>query len=258
MQNQQTPKKPHSPFVRILTLILALIVLAGSVMTFILPGLERQKNETGFSLLPQAFAEDFKELKKGSSGQAVKEMQFALYDLGYYDGPLDSNFSKALETAVKAFQKDFDLPVTGKIDYDTYLLLVADVPDELPDISPEEEEEIIVIEGEWYQDKEHVAEYLRQFKMLPENYITKKDAQALGWVSSWGNLWEVAPGMSIGGDRFGNYEELLPVKKGRQYFECDIDFEGEYRNAKRIIFSNDGLIFYTEDHYETFEEITDP
>lgn len=211
--------------------------------------------ETG--LLPAAYADEFKELKKGASGQAVKEMQYALYDLGYYDGPLDGNFSKALETAVKAFQKDFDLPVTGKIDYDTYLLLVADVPDELPDLSPEEEE-IIVIEGEWYQDKEHVAEYLRQFKILPENYITKKEAQALGWVSSWGNLWEVAPGMSIGGDRFGNYEELLPVKKGRQYFECDIDFEGEYRNGKRIVFSNDGLIFYTEDHYETFEEITDP
>ncbi|MBR2053346.1 MAG: hypothetical protein IJ968_00460, partial [Clostridia bacterium] len=62
-------------------------------------------------------------------------------------------------------------------------------------------------------------------------------------------------GMSIGGDKFGNYEELLPVKKGRQYYECDIDFDGWEANAKRIVYSNDGLIFYTEDHYETFEEI---
>jgi len=65
----------------------------------------------------------------------------------------------------------------------------------------------------------------------------------------------VAPGRSIGGDKFGNYEGLLPRKGGRQYYECDIDFEGRYRNGKRIVFSNDGLVFYTEDHYETFEEI---
>ena len=236
----------------IMIMIFALASMAGR---WIVNNAQAPRN-TG-SIIFSAQAEDFRELKKGSSGQAVKEMQFALYELGYYEGPLDGNFSKALEAAVKAFQKDFDLPVTGKIDYDTYLLLIADVPDELPDLSPEEEV-IIVIFGEWYQDKEHVAEYLRQFEELPENYITKKEAQALGWVSSKGNLWLVAPGMSIGGDKFGNYEGLLPEKKGRQYFECDIDFEGEYRNGKRIVFSNDGLIFYTEDHYETFEEITNP
>ena len=112
-----------------------------------------------------------------------------------------------------------------------------------------------MIKGEAYSDKEHVAAYLREFGELPPNYITKKDAQALGWVSSLGNLWDVAPGKSIGGDRFGNYEGQLPDAKGRKYFECDIDYEGGRRNAKRIIFSNDGLIFYTEDHYSTFEEM---
>ena len=70
-----------------------------------------------------------------------------------------------------------------------------------------------------------------------------------------GNLWDVADGMSIGGDKFGNREGLLPKESGRQYYECDIDYEGGYRNGKRIVYSNDGLIYYTEDHYESFEEI---
>ena len=54
--------------------------------------------------------------------------------------------------------------------------------------------------------------------------------------------------------RFGNYEGLLPEADGRTYAECDIDTLGaDSRGAKRIVFSNDGLIYYTEDHYETFE-----
>ena len=104
-----------------------------------------------------------------------------------------------------------------------------------------------------YSSKEEVAAYLHQYGHLPSNYLTKKEAQELGWVSSAGNLWQVAPGMSIGGDRFGNREGLLPEAQGRQYYECDIDFDGKYRNAKRIVFSNDGLIYYTEDHYASFQ-----
>ena len=110
-----------------------------------------------------------------------------------------------------------------------------------------------ITEDGTYSSKEEVAEYLHQFGHLPSNYLTKKEAQALGWVASQGNLWQVAPGMSIGGDRFGNREGLLPKAQGRQYYECDIDFDGKYRNEKRIVFSNDGLIYYTEDHYESFQ-----
>ena len=116
-----------------------------------------------------------------------------------------------------------------------------------------DDEEVTVYEDGTYTSKEEVAAYLNQFGHLPENYITKKEAKKLGWVSSEGNLNKVAPGKSIGGDYFGNYEELLPVKKGRSYYECDIDFTGGRRNAKRIIYSDDGLIYYTDDHYETFE-----
>lgn len=104
-----------------------------------------------------------------------------------------------------------------------------------------------------YTSKEEVAAYINKYDSLPCNYITKEQARRLGWISSQGNLNKVAPGKSIGGDRFGNYEQQLPVKRGRQYFECDIDYRGGRRNAKRIIFSNDGLIYYTEDHYNTFE-----
>ena len=104
-----------------------------------------------------------------------------------------------------------------------------------------------------YTSKEEVAEYLHTYGHLPSNFITKKEAKKLGWVSKEGNLWEVAPGMSIGGDYFGNYEGILPEAEDRDYYECDIDFDGTYRKGKRIVFSNDGLIYYTEDHYETFE-----
>lgn len=112
-----------------------------------------------------------------------------------------------------------------------------------------------VEESGWYDTMEEVAIYLTFFEELPDNYLTKKQAQALGWESRKGNLWDVADGCSIGGDRFGNYEGLLPDAKGRKWTECDIDFDGGYRNGKRVVFSNDGLIYYTSDHYESFDEI---
>jgi len=103
-----------------------------------------------------------------------------------------------------------------------------------------------------YDSKDDVALYIYTYGHLPSNYITKKQAQALGWEG--GSLEPYAPGKSIGGSRFGNYEGLLPEKEGRSYTECDIDTKGKKsRGAKRIVFSNDGLIFYTEDHYESFE-----
>ena len=109
--------------------------------------------------------------------------------------------------------------------------------------------------GGRYDTMEEVAIYLTFFDELPENYITKKEAQVLGWDNRKGNLWKVADGCSIGGDRFGNYEGLLPDAKGRRWTECDIGFDGGYRNGRRIVFSNDGLIYYTADHYQSFDEI---
>ncbi len=101
-----------------------------------------------------------------------------------------------------------------------------------------------------YYSKDDVALYIHTYGKLPDNFITKKEAQKLGWEG--GSVDSYAPGKAIGGDRFGNYEGNLPEKKGRTYTECDIDTKGKSRGAKRIVFSNDGLIYYTDDHYETF------
>lgn len=108
---------------------------------------------------------------------------------------------------------------------------------------------------EWYSTKHEVAEYIYLYEELPPNYLTKNEARELGWDNAKGNLWEVADGLSIGGDYFGNREGLLPEDAGRDYYEADINYEGGYRNAERIIFSNDGLIYYTDDHYESFEHL---
>lgn len=107
-------------------------------------------------------------------------------------------------------------------------------------------------EDGFYSSRDEVALYIHVYGRLPDNFITKKEARELGW--SGGSVEEyTAPGMCIGGDRFGNYEGLLPEKEGRTYTECDIDTVGKSsRGAKRIIFSNDGLIYYTDDHYASF------
>lgn len=103
-----------------------------------------------------------------------------------------------------------------------------------------------------YTSKEDVALYIHLYGKLPSNFMTKNEARDLGWPG--GSLEPYASGMCIGGDRFGNYEGLLPEAKGRTYKECDIDTLGaDSRGAKRIVFSNDGLIYYTGDHYESFE-----
>ncbi|MDO4572125.1 MAG: ribonuclease domain-containing protein [Clostridia bacterium] len=102
-----------------------------------------------------------------------------------------------------------------------------------------------------YSAAEELALYLHLYGRLPENFITKAEARALGWEG--GGLDGHADGKCIGGDRFGNYEGLLPEAEGRVYYECDVDtLHASRRGAKRIVFSNDGLIYYTEDHYASF------
>ncbi len=126
---------------------------------------------------------------------------------------------------------------------------------ETESISESKIEELSVEKDGRYTTPEDVAEYIHMFGTLPSNFITKKEARELGWDSKAGNLWEVTDHMSIGGDHFGNYEGLLPEADGRKYTECDVNYEGGYRGSERIIFSNDGLIFYTNDHYESFTQL---
>ena len=97
-----------------------------------------------------------------------------------------------------------------------------------------------------------VSLYLHVHGRLPDNYITKDEARELGWEG--GSVEKVAPGYAIGGDVFGNREGLLPEEPGRIYYECDVDTKDtDSRGAHRLVYSDDGLIYYTSDHYETFE-----
>lgn len=118
---------------------------------------------------------------------------------------------------------------------------------------PEESEPIEAVpapveEDGTYNSAEDVSLYLYLYGHLPDNYITKAEARELGW--SGGSVEQVAPGCAIGGDRFGNREGVLPEGS---YHECDIDTIGRSsRGAKRLVYEDEGEIYYTEDHYETF------
>ena len=106
-----------------------------------------------------------------------------------------------------------------------------------------------------YTSRDEVALYLQTYGKLPKNFISKKDAEEQGFRFGEGDFGEAFPGMGVGGSRFGNYEGQLPEKAGRRYYECDIDYQGGRRNAKRLVYSNDGLIFYTDDHYKSFTQL---
>lgn len=131
---------------------------------------------------------------------------------------------------------------------------VTVTPTNTPTTKPTDKPEPTKIpENGTYTSKNDVALYIHTYSKLPSNFIKKKDAEALGWKSgNNSSLDKVAPGKSIGGDSYGNYEKLLPTKSGRKYYECDIDYKSGNRNSKRIVYSNDGLIYYTDDHYESF------
>ncbi len=120
-----------------------------------------------------------------------------------------------------------------------------------PPSTKKTEQKDSIDENGTYDSAKDVALYIHTYNKLPPNYITKKEAKAFGW--NGGSLEEYAPGKCIGGDYYGNYEGQLPKKKGRRYTECDIGTLGKSsRGSKRIVFSNDGLIYYTKDHYKTF------
>ncbi len=104
-------------------------------------------------------------------------------------------------------------------------------------------------------EAQRIADYIFEHGELPDNFITKKEAQALGWDKYVNKVSDVAPGKSIGGDYFGNYEKQLPVVQGRKYYEADCYYFGGDRNEYRIIYSNDGHVWFTGDHYQTFTEL---
>lgn len=175
---------------------------------------------------------------EGAIDNAKDEIGSAIGDM--VDGALE----EAVGTDWSGIEDAFDELVGGTESAES-----AEIEEstESEESTPEEDIEY----GQTYTSAEDVALYLHTYDELPPNFITKKAAKALGWPG--GSLEEYAPGKCIGGDHFGNYDELLPEKKGRTYKECDIDTLGvQKRGAKRLVWSNDGLIYYTDDHYETF------
>lgn len=131
---------------------------------------------------------------------------------------------------------------------------IAEFPaDAAPEAAPEE---AALDEDGSYTTKDELSLYLHTYGHLPANFVTKAEARAAGWES--GGLDAVLPGMCIGGDRFGNREGLLPEAEGRSWTECDVNtLHAESRGAERIVFSNDGLVYYTGDHYDSFELLYD-
>lgn len=100
-----------------------------------------------------------------------------------------------------------------------------------------------------------VASYVRQNKRLPDYYITKSKARSQGWDARDGNLCSVLPGKAIGGDRFSNREGGLPEASGRVWYEADLNYRCGHRGADRLLYSNDGLIYVSRDHYKRFMEV---
>lgn len=100
--------------------------------------------------------------------------------------------------------------------------------------------------------EKYIIPYLKKNNHLPNYYITKNEARKLGWKPEKGNLCEVIPNKVIGGDYFNNRQQKLPNKKGRKWFEADLNYTCGNRGTDRVIFSNDGLIFVTYDHYKSF------
>ena len=115
-----------------------------------------------------------------------------------------------------------------------------------------------VEESGLYTTKDSVAAYLCKFDKLPSNYIGKNEGKSL-YESKTGNTfskWNFNPwttlGVMIGGDVFDNREGLLP---SGSYHEADVDYSAKNRGTKRLVYQSDCVIYYTADHYETFNKL---
>lgn len=97
--------------------------------------------------------------------------------------------------------------------------------------------------------------WIKYLNELPDYYLTREEAKQAGWKDILGNLAEVASGYMLFGGIYQNRDHQLPEGIGRIWYEADINYTGGYRNKQRILFSNNGLIFVTYDHYKTFAEI---
>lgn len=167
--------------------------------------------------------------------------------------PIFANASAEYESWQSALLDVFGMILDEYVE-DDYSDTVYD-DKEYDEYSYDEEQETYYQYDTPITDPQQIVNYLFEFGYLPDNFITKEEARELGWDSSRNYVGEIAPGMSIGGDKFGNYEGVLPDAKGRKWFECDANYKGKKRGAERVVFSSDGLFYYTDDHYESFTEM---
>jgi len=104
-------------------------------------------------------------------------------------------------------------------------------------------------------DVRTVARYILQNQQLPDYYLTKSEARRRGWNPSKGDLCDVLPGKAIGGDRFSNREKRLPQRQNRQWYEADVNYRCGHREADRLVYSSDGLVYLSTDHYRSFKQV---
>ena len=164
----------------------------------------------------------------------------------------DAALSEAADAVLSQAQSALDEAAQSSTATDSEAISSADEQDNQEEAGLKEQ---ALAEDGWYYSRDDVALYLHTYNHLPTNYLTKNEAEALGWNNKEGNLWDVADGYCIGGNRFGNYEGKLPEKSGRTWHECDVNYQGGYRGSDRLLYSTDGLIYYTEDHYNTFTQL---
>ncbi len=220
-------------------------VLLALATTFVSFGCSEEIEKTGevISDLGEIIQENSDEIEEGleNAVEFIDDLELDEKAKDIVDAVKESDIDKKISDTAKNIGDEFGA-LFGEDSENVYVKSESDIPST--------EEFTLDVDGT-YTTADDVALYIYLYDELPDNFITKSEARELGWTG--GGLEDYAPGMCIGGDKFGNYEGLLPKEKGRSYTECDINTLGEdSRGAERIVFSNDGLIFYTDDHYESF------
>jgi hypothetical protein len=108
------------------------------------------------------------------------------------------------------------------------------------------------------QAANEVVDSLRSTGQLPSNYVTKAEALQNGWQPGKA-LNNTTPGGQIGGDIFQNLPSSLPSQAGRVWYEADIGLSNTMSRSNqpgtRLLYSNDGLLYITTDHYKTVTSI---
>ncbi len=136
---------------------------------------------------------------------------------------------------------------------------VIDEPNPAPPLHPNCRCQVVAMEavalGVATKDGTSGADWwLRHYGQLPDNYHSESDLRALGWKQGDSPV-KFAPEKMVTRGEYENMNGHLPDAPGRVWYEADINYYSGKRNGHRILWSNDGLLFVTYDHYRTFIEV---